>query len=180
MSTTSNNPSRAARFLAALRRAQSDRGKMASLRRAASPATERQAWPVIHHLGEDIRNAAALTIGALFAQHPKEDDSVFSFGATCRRIATDNGREREIPESFERRFRRLLACDSVADVTGQLKPWIRFAAAKGIGVNYERLFNDLAYWEKSSEEIRIRWAVGFWPLRTEKESENVKGEEDAA
>lgn len=179
MSTTSDTPSRAGRFLAALRRAQTDRGKMASLRRAASPATERQAWPVIHSLGEDIRNQAALTVGALFAEHPVEDPGALSFGATCRRIATDNGIDHNIPESFERRFRRLLACDSVADVTGQLKSWIRFAAAKGIGVNYERLFNDLAYWHNSAEEIRIRWAVGFWPARPEKEKVTEQNEEEA-
>ncbi len=154
---------RASRFMSALRQAQPDRGKMAALRRAASPSTLRQAWPVIHSLGEDLRNQAACTIGALFAQHPQDDQDGPGLGATCRRIATDNGREREIPESFERRFRRLLACDSAEDVGGQLKAWIRFAAARGVGVNYERLFNDLAYWNSSAEQIRVRWAVGFWP-----------------
>src|SRR4051812_8875048 len=100
-------PTRAARFICALRKAQGDRGKMAALRRAASPSTIHQAWPVIHSLGEDLRNHAACTIAALFAEHPREDVDARGFGATCRRIATDNGRERDIPESFERRFRRL-------------------------------------------------------------------------
>ena len=167
--TTDTSTTRAARFMAALRKAQPDRGKMAALRRAASPSTAREAWPVIHSLGEDLRNHAACTVGALFAGHPVEDREAFSFGVTCRRIATDNGREREIPESFERRFRRLLACHSAEDVAGQLKAWIRFAAARNVGVNYERLFNDLAYWENSADEIRVRWATGFWPARRDAE-----------
>lgn len=174
MSTTTEKPTtRAGRFLAALHKIEHDRGKMAALRRAASPSTIREAWPVIHSLGEDLRNHAACTIGALFAEHPAEDRDVSSFGATCRRIATDNGRDRDIPESFERRFRRLLACDSAEDVAGQLKAWVRFAAAKGIGVNYERLFNDLAYWEQSKDEIRIRWATGFWPARRDADEPTV-------
>lgn len=177
MITNTDTKTRAARFLAALRKAQSDRGKMAALRRASSPGTARQAWPVIHSLGEDIRSHAALTVGALFAEHPNEDDAL-SFGVTCRRIATDKGREREIPESFERRFRRLIACDTAEDVAGQLKSWIRFASAKGVGVNYERLFNDLAYWEKSAEDIRLRWATGFWPVRRETEELTITKEAD--
>lgn len=165
MSTTPEATTRAARFMAALRKIQSDRGKMAALRRASSAGTAREAWPVIHSLGEDLRSVAACTIGASFAMHPSEDQEIHSFGATCRRIATDNGREREVTESFERRFRRLLACDSTEDVAGQLKAWIRLAASKGVGVNYERLFNDMAYWEKSADDIKVRWATGFWPVR---------------
>jgi CRISPR type I-E-associated protein CasB/Cse2 len=179
MSTTTDTTTRAARFMAALRKAQPDRGKMAALRRAASPSTAREAWPVIYSLGEDLRNLASCTVGALFAEHPFEDQDAFSFGVTCRRIATDNGREREIAESFERRFRRLLACDSAEDVAGQLKAWIRLAGSKGVGVNYERLFNDLAYWDKSADEIRVRWATGFWPARREAE-ESASIEETAA
>lgn len=178
MSTPTTHTPRAARFMAALRKAQPDRGKMAALRRAASPSTAREAWPVIHSLGEDLRNHAACTIGALFAEHPSEDREARGFGATCRRIASDNGREREIPESFERRFRRLLACDSAEDVASQLKAWIRFAAARGVGVNYERLFNDLAYWEKSKDDIRVRWATGFWPAR--RDAEESAATEDPA
>lgn len=167
MSTTTDTPTRAARFMGALRKIQHDRGKMAALRRASSPSTVRQAWPVIHGLGEDLRSLAACTIGALFAEHPCEDLQAANFGATCRKIATDNGRDREIPESFERRFRRLLACDSAEDVVGQLKAWVRLAASKGVGIHYERLFNDIAYWDRSATDIRVRWATGFWPMRSD-------------
>jgi CRISPR type I-E-associated protein CasB/Cse2 len=149
---------------------------MAALRRAASPSTERQAWPVIYSLGEDISSLAACTVGGLYAQHPEEDGKAFSLGTTCRRIATDNGKDFEIPDSFDRRFRRLLACDSADDVAGQLKAWIRFAAAKGIGVNYEKLFWDLLAWNNHADRIKLDWARGFWPVRKEASGETVTGE----
>lgn len=176
MSTTNDTNNRAERFLGRLRRIKDDRGKMAALRRAASPSTERQAWPVIYSLGEDIGNLAACTVGALYAQHPEEDSKAFGFGTTCRRIATDNGKDFEIPDSFDRRFRRLLACDSADDVAGQLKAWIRFASAKGIGVNYEKLFWDLLSWNNHADDIKLRWARGFWPMRKEASEETVTGE----
>jgi len=171
MSTTNETPDRAERFIGRLRKISNDRGKMAALRRAASPGTERQAWPVIHSLGEDISNLAACTIAALYAQHPEEDSKSFGFGTTCRRIATDNGKDFEIPDSFDRRFRRLLACDSAEDLAGQLKAWIRFASAKGVGVNYGRLFWDLLSWKNHADDIKLRWARGFWPMRKEASEE---------
>jgi CRISPR type I-E-associated protein CasB/Cse2 len=179
MSTTNDKPNRAERFLGRLRKITNDRGKMAALRRAASSSTERQAWPVIYSLGEDISSHAACTIAALYAEHPEEDSKAFSFGSTCRRIATDNGKDFDIPESYDRRFRRLLACDSAEDAAGQLKAWIRFASAKGIGVNYERLFWDLLSWGNHADRIKLDWARGFWPARKET-SEEPANEEGAA
>ncbi|MCX6879958.1 MAG: type I-E CRISPR-associated protein Cse2/CasB [Verrucomicrobia bacterium] len=176
MSTTTDTPNRAARFIERLRKITNDRGKMAALRRAASPSTERQAWPVIYSLGEDISCLAACTIGGLYAQHPEEDGKAFSFGTTCRRIATDNGKDFEIPDSFDRRFRRLLACDSADDVAGQLKAWIRFASAKGVGVNYEKLFWDILAWHNHADRIKLDWARGFWPVRREASEEPLTGE----
>jgi len=167
MTTTNESLNRAERFLGRLRKISKDRGKMAALRRAASTGTERQAWPVIHSLGEDIGSLAACTIGALYATHPQEDTKAFSFGTTCRRIALDGVTEFKIPDSFDRRFRRLLACDSADDVAAQLKSWIRFASAKGVGVNYERLFWDILSWNNHADRIKLDWARGFWPMRKE-------------
>ncbi len=167
MSTTNDTPNRAERFLERLRKITNDRGKMAALRRAASSSTERQAWPVIYSLGEDISSHAACTIAALYAEHAEEDSNAFSFGTTCRRIALDGVTDFKIPDSYDRRFRRLLACDSVEDAAGQLKAWIRFASAKGVGVNYEKLFWDLISWGNHADRIKLDWARGFWPVRQE-------------
>ena len=170
MSTKTDPPSgRAANFVERLRGIENDRGKMAALRRGLSEATRHEAWPVIASLGQDFAWVAPRTVAALFAVHPRVDLQASSFGATCRRIATDNGREFEIPESFERRFRRLLACDSAEDVAGQLTAWVRFADKLDIGLNYERLFQDLDGWRFSVDRIKLRWARDFWPARREEE-----------
>ena len=176
MSTTTEPTSHAGRFLAKLRKIANDRGKMAALRRGASEATKRQAWPVIASLGEDVGNFTACTVGALFAEHPEDENKSWSLGETCRRIALDGVAGYDIPESFDKRFRRLLACDTAEEVADQLKAWIRFAKAKGIRVNYEQMFWDLDGWGRRADDIKLQWARGFWPVRKEAGEEPVSGE----
>jgi CRISPR type I-E-associated protein CasB/Cse2 len=171
MSTTTEPTTHAGRFLAKLRKIANDRGKMAALRRGASEATQQQAWPVIAHLGEDIGNFAACTVGAFFAEHPEEENKSWSLGTTCRRIALEGVSGYDIPDSFDKRFRRLLACDTAVEVAGQFKTWVRFAKAKGIRVNYEQMFWDLDGWEKRADDIKLQWARGFWPARKETNEE---------
>ena len=152
---------RAAAFVGALRRVRNDRGQLAALRRGL---TENQqlhvdAWPVIANLGGDIGNPVFITVAALFAIHPDESNAR-NFGETCRRIALGDGND--MPDSFQTRFRRLLASGTVEDVTGQLRSWIRLASGKSVGVNYENLFADLWNWSWYADEIRIKWAKSFW------------------
>jgi CRISPR type I-E-associated protein CasB/Cse2 len=120
------------------------------------------AWPAVARLGGDIGQPGAsifVDVAALFATHPLES-KVTNFGDTCRTVASDNmGR---IIESHERRFRRLLASDSVGDLTTQLRVWVRLASSKGIGVNYESLFYDLWKWRWDADGIRVKWARSFW------------------
>ena len=167
---------RAAGFLAKLNGLKEDRGRMAALRRGLSEATQREAWPVIASLGQDIGQIAPRTVAALFAVHPLVDAQAYSFGTSCRRIATDNGREPAIPESFERRFRRLLACDSAGDVAGQLAAWVRLAAAKNVGLNYEELFKVLVGWPYAADRTKLRWARDFWSPRRAENDETPAAE----
>lgn len=169
MNTTTDTTSYAERFIAALRRIEDDRGKMAALRRGLSEGTQRTAWPVIASLGMDIGNQAAMTVAGLFATHPVISNAR-SLGQTCRFIAVDSGLASDIPESFDKRFRRLIACDTVEEVTGQLSAWIRLAKSKGVGVNYTELYNDLYWWTKDADKKRIRWARDFWSPRKDEEA----------
>ena len=61
--STPTTQDRAERFIAALRRAKDDRGKMAALRRALSPRNQMDAWPVIADFGGDIRQPVYAKIG---------------------------------------------------------------------------------------------------------------------
>ena len=169
MSTTTDTSTYAERFLGALRRIEDDRGKMAALRRGLSEGTQRTAWPVIASLGMDIGNQAAITVAGLFATHPVVSNAR-SLGQTCRFIAVDSGLASDIPESFDKRFRRLIACDTVEEVSGQLSAWIRLAKSKGVGVNYAELYNDLYWWSKDADKKRIRWARDFWSPRRDEDA----------
>jgi CRISPR type I-E-associated protein CasB/Cse2 len=163
MSTSKIQP-RAESFLAALRRADKDRGKMAALRRAFSPHNHRDAWPVIADLGGDIERPQYVTIAALYAMHPQESE-LPNFGATCRQIAIKDSSDGKLPSSYEHRFRRLIAADSSEQLGEILRAWIRLAASKGVGVNYGQLFIDLWNWDWRTDDIRVRWAAQFWPAR---------------
>jgi CRISPR type I-E-associated protein CasB/Cse2 len=152
---------RAATFVGALRRVRNDRGKLAALRRGLTDNVQLHvdAWPVVASLGGDIGNPVFITVAALFASHPDES-TARNFGETCRRIALGGGKE--IQDSFQSRFRRLLASGSVGDVSSQLRSWVRLAASKGVGVSYESLFADLWNWPWYADEIRVKWARSFW------------------
>lgn len=152
---------RAAAFIGALRRIRADRGKLAALRRGLSdnPRMHVDAWPIVASLGGDIAQPVFVTVAALFATHP-EETSAPNFGETCRRIALGDGKD--MSDSFDTRFRRLLASGDVADAFGQVRSWIRLAASKGVGVNYESLFTDLWNWPWYADDIRVKWAKSFW------------------
>lgn len=155
---------RAARFVGALRRLRDDRGKLAALRRGLSASTVMDAWPVVAQLGGEIGQpgeSVFVDVAALFATHP-EDSSARNLGETCRAIALADVSDGTLPESYERRFRRLLASGDPSDLSGQLRGWIRLAANKGVGVNFESLFADLWYWRWYADEIRVNWARAFW------------------
>jgi CRISPR system Cascade subunit CasB len=173
MSTTTDTSTYAERFLGALRRIEDDRGKMAALRRGLSEGTQRAAWPIVAPLcakfDEKRERLAAITVAGLFATHPVVSNAR-SLGQTCRFIATDSGHSSDIPDSFDKRFRRLIACDTVEEVTGQLSAWIRLAKSKGVGVNYAELYNDLYWWSKDADKKRIRWARDFWSPRRDEDA----------
>jgi len=165
---------RAAQFVGALRRSRDDRGKLAALRHGLSANVRLRvdAWPVVAGLGGNLDQEAYMAVAVLFACHP-EESKARNFGETCLAIALA-GQERgakEIPESTERRFRRLLACGEVDDVVDQLRSWVRLAGSKGVGVNYEGLFADLWHWPWYADDIRVRWARSFW-----QSGESVPGE----
>lgn len=150
MTTQQPNPKeRAAWLLNYLRQLKEDRGAMADLRRALNPVQRHRAWPLLARFG-GIDDPRYETVAGLFAYHPDETSSG-NLGTTCRRLSGDHN-------TFEGRFRRLLACDR-NDICEHIRPVVLAARAKGIPVNYEQLFADLFYW---SDAVKARWAAEFW------------------
>ncbi|MGH9325571.1 MAG: type I-E CRISPR-associated protein Cse2/CasB [Terriglobia bacterium] len=104
----------AKRLLDYLRRLANDRGAMADLRCALSPAKRARAWPLLAPVG-GVGNRLVETVAGSFAWHPDETRDG-NLGTTCRRL-------REKHESFDARFRRLLSCDR-EEIYDRLRPII--------------------------------------------------------
>jgi len=164
MSTSRPDPRETgARMLAYLRQLKNDRGAMADLRCALNLAKLPRAWPLLARLG-GIGNPRIETIAGLFAYHPDETYTG-NLGTTCLRLKGQN-------ESFDARFRRLLACDR-DEICERLRPVILAAKAKGIPVNYEQLFVDLHWWESA----KARWAQEYWGAPGTEEATNATAAE---
>jgi CRISPR system Cascade subunit CasB len=146
----------AARLLTYLRQLKGDRGAMADLRCALSPAKLPRAWPLLGRVG-GIGNPRIETVAGLFASHPEETDTG-NLGTTCLRLKRQN-------QSFDARFQRLLACDR-DEICERLRPVVLAAKAKGIPVNYEQLYADLWYW---SSRVKEQWAREYWEARASEE-----------
>ncbi|MCS6805131.1 MAG: type I-E CRISPR-associated protein Cse2/CasB [Acidobacteriota bacterium] len=150
MNTKQTDPQElAAQFLKYLRQLKNDRGAMADLRRALNPAQRHRAWPLLARFG-GIGNARYETVAGLFAHHPEETNAG-NLGTTCRQLGAEHN-------TFEGRFRRLLACDR-EEICDHIRPVVFVAKSKGVPVNYEQLFVDLWYW---SDAVKVRWAAEFW------------------
>jgi CRISPR system Cascade subunit CasB len=145
----SNPKSDAKRLLEYLRRFKGDRGAMADLRCALSPAKRARAWPLLACVG-GIGDPRVEIVAALFAWHPQETE-VGNLGTTCRRLAAENS-------TFDARFQRLLSCDR-DDICDRLRSVILAARPRGVPVNYEELYADLCYW---GDQVKARWAREYW------------------
>jgi CRISPR system Cascade subunit CasB len=114
-----------------------------------------------------IGNSRMEVIAGLFAYHPDETDEG-NLGTTFRRLKEEN-------DSFEARFVRLLACD-YDEICDRLRPVILAAKAKGIVVNYERLFTDLSYW---GDRVKADWAREYWGVPAEEDPPSPSRSEPA-
>jgi len=148
-SDRSDPVARAKRLMGHLGKLKNDRGAMADLRCALSPAKIARAWPLLARVG-GIGNPRVETVAGLFAYHPQVTNSG-NLGTTCRLLAVDSN-------TFDGRFRRLLSCDR-DEICERLRPIVLAAKARGIKVNYERLFSDLHYW---SDHVKASWAREYW------------------
>lgn len=167
MSTVTVSP-RVQRFLEWLLANKEDRGVMSNLRRAFSPATEHYAWPHLAQfcqLDNEAERTIFATVAACFAFHP-ELTTEGNLGTTLRQIALAQQGGRQSPqeaiEHFERRFGRLITSATTEELCQQLRSIVHLAKSLGVPVNYARLLEDLLNWENWAQDIRIRWAAGFF------------------
>ena len=171
MNTTNSHQN--ASFVARLKRWKDDRGALANLRCAlrSQSALRRRAWSLIAQLTpltneagyEDSMLVVYETVAGLWAADPESHRAVGNFGVTCQTLRGDH-------ESFDLRFRRLLACDDRAELCERVVPIALAAQAKGIPVDYDALFRDLQFFAgEGRDRVRIRWAQAYWGAPAEEE-----------
>ena len=149
----------------------SDRGYRAELRRYWSPGTRHYSYPVLGRLralGEP-KLADALT-AALYAENPKHNLGGLSLGKALRVLAGGSEKAHGF-DSFERHFRRLLACEAgdLQEVGDHLQRLFKRLDRENILLDYNRLLWDLRSWRNKSEDIKTRWARDFWQAPSEQE-----------
>ncbi len=130
----------------------------AAMSRADNPALESCAWeyliPYCNIEYEAERMAFAL-IGAAIARNRPDADCDSGLGNSFRSVCKkDEDDEREL-----RRFRRIIACDTVQELVPVLRPQLNYLASKGAGIGYTRLLYDLLYWNKDKARI---WMIQFF------------------
>ena len=172
MSQTYQFPEHVRSFFARLRQlaARDDRGAMSALRRGASETTRYLAWPIIRQCGGDLRHPAWTAIGAAFAFYPQPEgspDRASNFGATCFVLADPTRKDGK--SSFDSRFRRVLAAESVDDLAKwivQIARRAKTAKPRPASVNYEELLTAMLRWDARDgalrERVRREWATAYW------------------
>ncbi len=166
-------------FVARLRRWQDDRGALANLRSAlrSQSALRRRAWPLLAQL-TSLENPSLViyeTVAGLWAADPDNHRAgAGNFGITCCKLRGDH-------ESFDLRFRRLLACDDREELCEHLGPIALAARAKGIAVDYDALFRDLQFYAGDGRErVRTRWAQAYWGTVNEEDAADTETAKPAA
>ncbi len=151
-----SEPTKQDTFLPRLQKAVDDRGKRASLRRYWSDATRYQAYPALGELGA-LNNQRTTILAALYAEHPSHKE-----GISVGKAALLLGDRKDGNHPFDSHFRRLLACDDLADLEQQLHRLIKRLARESVSLDFNKLQKNLNFWGKYTESVKLEWARDFW------------------
>ena len=147
-----------------------DPGQLAALRRgcgARDPVEGR--CPGLHGIIHGAaREPVAFLVASLLAQYStatiraKGHRLEGNFGVTWRRAIA--GKD---SESIKRRFHILLDADydpytGDGDLPYRLRQMVRYAASKGIGVDWPQILVDLKFWNHPERHSQKRWARSFF------------------
>lgn len=143
-------------------RCKNDSAFRAALKKADNPDTEYQSWEYLAEYGvnleyEDSRYPYT-TVFAAAARSDKPADGNMKLG---RALFEAYERDRD-SEPARARLRRILACDSTAEVCTILRPVLRLISGKGIAVSYGLLLRDLKYFNNHPEQTKASWAQQFF------------------
>lgn len=162
--------------------------ELAALRRGCGerhPVEGRCSWLVgiIHGVAKE---PVAFLVASLLAQYStttiraKGHWHKGNFGTTWKRAiaGTDS-------DSIKRRFHILLDSDydpftGEGDLPYRLRQMVRYAASKGIGVDWAQLLTDLKFWSHPEKRAQKAWARSFFANeRPEDAPTNPEGETES-
>ncbi|MDO4575791.1 MAG: type I-E CRISPR-associated protein Cse2/CasB [Planctomycetia bacterium] len=156
----------AANFVAyVMEKIQDDTGFRAAMTRADNPDTESQAWRYLVHFCDLERPWERLPlglVGAAIARKRIAQDGTQRLGEALR-FCKQSLQEED--DSVERKLRRLLACDSSAELVPVLRPVLRLVQnAEKVSLNYTQLLRDILYF---SEKVKLQWAKQYYSKKQE-------------
>lgn len=157
-------------FVAAvIRRCADETAFRAAMRRAVNPSTASFAWEHLVawcDISKERERLPFALIGAAVADALPEADGNANLGELLRKCcpsAKEEDMERE-----KRRLRRILSCDSVAELCNVLRPTLKYLQSKSVQIGYARLLSDILYF---SDKVKLRWAESFYGNRNEEKTD---------
>ncbi len=136
-----------------------DRAALAALRGSLRDGHAYDALPlVLPCLGAQAaewQEDDALLLAGLFGLHPAPGRDTLP--QALRRI----WRGPPISEGVETRFQALLNAKR-ADLATHLRHAVSLLAARGVGIDWDELYEAIRFWDHPADRVRRRWARGFW------------------
>lgn len=146
-----------------LRRLSQDTAFGAALKRADNPSTEYQAWEYLAgwcDLEKDWERRPFEVVASALAKAKPTTDGSLGLGrsiAACYKTDKEDGNKTDAAKA---KLRRVLACDTVAEVCSILRPILSLIESRGVPLNYSELLDDLLWFK--AERTKVRWASDFY------------------
>lgn len=147
----------------------------AQLRRADNPATEYYALGILCsfnvNVEQDGERLAFATVGAALCRQHSQQDGRLGLGAALRFCF-------ETSEQGNIRLRRLLTCESQAELCRILRPLLSLIQARGAGLCYAALLDDLLLFKHDDRQqrVKLRWAQEYYRSVVDEDAQDTKEE----
>lgn len=148
---------------------QSDRGKLATLRKGLVVNQAQATWPLLSrfiNFDNPYQIKSMQTIAGLFAHHPNNSASG-NFGSLCHRLLSGEEKKKIATGesgSISKNFQYVLAANG-EEIFARVQRLVLRAKKKEIPINYIQLTQDLLDWNSyKKERIKLAWGKEFWKI----------------
>lgn len=132
-----------------------DRAFAAKLRRADNPNLEHYAWEIIMpwcHSTDDSHRKILGLVAASMARCRTVSDGGVQLGTAIARVDKFNDNGHSV------RLKKLLSCHDSIELCYHLRPLIRLIEANKIRLNYEKLLDQLLFFDAYPDRQKTKWA----------------------